>query len=314
MVTLKREWSKPSTILFATECPPNETSFTFALAQAKESRANLVVLHVCNELTESSTPSAKAHGIHLRSKRSLEPLVQRARDLGICCRVEERKGIAVDEILRFVEERKVDRIVMGVHTSGPVGRLLVGSVAEAILRKANLPVTMAGPFLKGNACRDFFTRTILCAVSSHRSNEVVARFAAEIAARHRAHLVLQRVIAPQEYKAGLVGRTLDQIEAELLEMIPASLRAKLRMQAMAVIGDPTDELLYQGRVLQANLIVMGAHDATHFAAVSNSSIVYKVLAYAPCPVITLSPVVLADYGPVSETYRSSENNYMAGVV
>ena len=37
MVTLKQEWSRPSTILFATECPANEKAFTVALAQAKES-------------------------------------------------------------------------------------------------------------------------------------------------------------------------------------------------------------------------------------------------------------------------------------
>lgn len=314
MLTLKPKWSKPTTILFATECPANETNFTFALARAKESRANLVVLHICDERTESSAHFAKAGGIYPGLKHFLEPLVQRALDLGIRCRVVVREGIASDEILRFAREEKVDSIVMGVQTPGPVGRLLVGSVAETILRKADLPVTIASPFLKGNACCDFSTRTILCSVRPHRSSEAVARFAAEMAAQHRAHLVLQRVIAPQEFKEKFAGSALNQMELELVEMIPAKLRAKKRLTTMAVLGDPTEELLYRSRVLHANLIVMGAHDATQFGAMSNSGMVYKVLAYAPCPVVTLSPVVLAGYRPVSETYCASDNCFIAGVV
>ena len=314
MVTLKREWSKPSTILYASELPANEKNFTFALAQAKESGANLVVLHVRNELTKPPSDSGKSRGPLSRSRGPFDRLVQHAQDLGIRCRAEVREGIAPDEILSFLRERKVDRMVMGVHTPGPVGRLLVGSVAETVLRKADLPVAIVGPYLKDGTYRNFLTRVVLCPVSSHRSSEVVARFAAEVAAQHGAHLVLQRVIAPQDCEEELAGCSLDQMEVDLLEMVPTGLRSKVTVETMAVLGDPTEELLYVGRVLKADLIVMGAHDATHFAATSNSGMVYKVLAYAPCPVITLSPVVLGDYGPASEMVPSDRIHYMAGVV
>jgi nucleotide-binding universal stress UspA family protein len=50
------------------------------------------------------------------------------------------------------------------------------------------------------------------------------------------------------------------------------------------LGDPTEEILYQGRAQQANLIVLGAQGASRFAAMTRSGIVYKVLAYAQCPV------------------------------
>lgn len=318
MVPLRPEWSAPSTILFATECPPSETSFTFALARAKESRADLLLLHICDELTGASVHSAGKGGNYSHLEH-LKPLIQRARELGVDCRAEVRTGITVDEILRFSREKKADCIILGAHTPGRAGRLLVGSVAETILREADVPVTIVNSFLQGNACCDFFTRTILCALNPHRSREAVARFGAEIAERHGARLVLQLVVAPQDYEDNFAGRTLDQMEHELAELIPASRREKLKIEAMAVLGDPTEELLYQARVLRANLIVMGARDATHFAALSNSGIVYKVLAYAPCPVVTLSPVALAAcepprYGPVSETNWASDNYVLPGVV
>jgi nucleotide-binding universal stress UspA family protein len=79
-----------------------------------------------------------------------------------------------------------------------------------------------------------------------------------------------------------------------------------------VLGDPTEELLYQGRSQRANLIVMGAQGASQFAAATRASIVYKVLAYAQCPVITLSPIVLSECG-AGEDHPHSSELCMAGV-
>ncbi len=314
MVTFLPGWSRPSTILFATECPIGERTSTFALAQAKESNASLIILHVCEETPKLPSLSGRARELSCARKELLKPMVQHARELGIRCRMEVRNGIASDEILEFLKERRVDRVVMGVHTPGPIGKLLVGSVAETLLRKADVPVTVVGPYSKPGTYRDFLTRTIVCRVSSHRSSGAVARFAAELALRTRAQLVLQYVVSPQECEEVLRNHPLDQMEEELLDLIPPKVRARLNLRAMAQLGDPIEELLYLGRVQQANLIVMGAYNATHFAAVSNSGILYKVLAYAPCPVITLSPVVLADYGPTSETIRPTQVNYLPGVI
>ena len=77
---------------------------------------------------------------------------------------------------------QVDRIVMGTHSPGPIGKILVGSVAEAVLRTANVPVFIVGPEVVDGAYRNFATRTILCAVSLLETSYVVAGFAAELAA------------------------------------------------------------------------------------------------------------------------------------
>jgi len=51
-----------------------------------------------------------------------------------------RQGGAAGEILRLAQETPCDLIVMGTHGRTGVGRFLVGSVAEAVLRKAPCPV------------------------------------------------------------------------------------------------------------------------------------------------------------------------------
>jgi nucleotide-binding universal stress UspA family protein len=49
-------------------------------------------------------------------------------------------GHPVMEILRYAKEHAIDLIVMGTHGRGPLGHMVMGSVAERIVRKAPCPV------------------------------------------------------------------------------------------------------------------------------------------------------------------------------
>ena len=315
---LKPGWSKPSTILFAAEIPANEKAFVFALAQAAEFGADLILFHAYDTLVvaASETSGIRYYDYAAAARaeiKQLEPLAQRVRDAGVRCEVIVRPGLAADQILSFLREREIDRIVMGTHSPGPIGKLLVGSVAEAVLRTAKVPVYIVGPEVVDGTYRNFATHTILCAVSLQEASHVVAGLAAELAAQHNARLILQHVIRPQERAEVLAGRSIDQIESDLLSLVPPELQRKIAVQTIVVPGDPTEELLYQGRAQQADLIVLGAQGASAFAAITRHGVVYKVLAHAHCPVITLSPAVLAECGVNGEKHHPTEV-YMAGVL
>ena len=49
-------------------------------------------------------------------------------------------GHPVMEILRYAKENAIDLIVMGTHGRGPLGHVVLGSVAERVVRKAPCPV------------------------------------------------------------------------------------------------------------------------------------------------------------------------------
>lgn len=317
-IALKPGWSKPSTILFASEFPASEKTFAVALALAGEFGADLIIFHAYES---SDLAASDASGIHhgglaaaRAEKHRFEALAQRARDFGIHCRIVVRPGLPAEEILAFLHRRKIDRVIMGAHTPGPIGKLLVGSVTEAVLRTANVPVNIVGPDVVESTFRNFAKRTILCSVSAQWSNHVVVSFAAELAAKHNASLILQHVIPPQERAEVLAGRTIDQIGAELLSLVPIELQNKINVQTVVVLGDPVEELLYQGRAQRASLIVLGAHGASHFAAITHAGIVFMVPGLAHCPVITLSPIVLAECGAQAEKHQSGEINFIAGVI
>jgi nucleotide-binding universal stress UspA family protein len=314
---IKPGWSKPSTILFASEIPANEKAFAFALAQAAEFGASLILFHAYDTLVvaASETSGIRYYDYAAAARtetKQLEPVAQRVRAAGVPCEVVVRPGLAADQILAFLREREVDRVVMGTHSPGPIGKLLVGSVAEAVLRSAKVPVCIVGPEVVDGNYRNFAIRTILCAVSMQEASHIVAGFAAELAEQHSARLILQHVIKPQERAEVLAGRSINQVEDDLKSLVPVELTDRLAVQTIVVPGDPTEELLYQARAQQADLIVLGAQGASAFAAITRHGVVYKVLAHAHCPVITLSPVVLAEAGVHREKRRPVEV-YMAGV-
>jgi nucleotide-binding universal stress UspA family protein len=308
--TINPGWSKPSTILFASEFPANEKAFAFALAQAAEFGSDLVIFHVYDSVDisaqEASPITSDSYAQARVKKQRFEPLAQRAGNLGVHCRIVVRPGRAAEQILAFLSERRVDWVVIGTHSPGPIGKLLVGSVAEEVLRNSPVPVNIVGPNVVEGAYRHLADRTILCSIGAPESSRVVARFAAELAAHHKANLILQHVIPPQERDEILADRTLGQIEAELPSLVPPRLQHKVGVRTRAVLGDPIEELLYQGRAQRASMIVIGAQGASQFAAISRASIVYKVLAYAQCPVLTLSPIVLAKFGSGEDHPRHSE--------
>jgi nucleotide-binding universal stress UspA family protein len=315
---MKPGWSKPSSILFASEIPANQKAFEYTLAQAKEFGADLILFHAYDTLVVAASETSGIRYYDYAAaaraeKQHLEPLAQRVREAGVRCEVVVRPGLAADQILAFLREREIDRIVMGTHSPGPIGKLLVGSVAEAVLRTAKAPVYIVGPNVVKGDYRQYATRTILCAVRMQAASSIVVGFAAELAAQHNARLILQHVIRPQERAEILAGRTMDQLEKDLLHMVPLKLQEKLAIQTIVVPGDPTEELLYQSNAQQVDLIVLGAQGASAFAAITRHGVVYKVLAHAQCPVITLSPLVLAACGACAEKASPAET-YMAGVI
>jgi nucleotide-binding universal stress UspA family protein len=70
----------------------------------------------------------------------LARMARELRDKGVRATTEVRRGEPVAAILEGAREAKVDLIAMTTHGRSGLGRLLFGSVAEAVLRQADIPV------------------------------------------------------------------------------------------------------------------------------------------------------------------------------
>jgi nucleotide-binding universal stress UspA family protein len=310
-------WSKPSNLLFATEIPVNEKAFCYALAKAREFGAHLTILHAYDTLVvaASETSGIGYYDYEVAAqgeKEALAPLAMRAHDAGVECTMLVRPGLPTDQIIAFLRERETDCIILGTHARGAIGQLIIGSIAEAVVRTATVPVFVVGPDAVSGRFRPFATRTVLCAINEEDRSYTVAAVAANIAAQHKAKLILQHVIRPHDREATLSDRSLEQMELDLHRLVPMNLKNQLQVEAIVVPGNPADELLHQSKVQHADLIVMGAHHASMLATLTRLSVVHKVLARSHCPVLTLSSLV-AEQVREHNRHRAHDGAYMAGV-
>jgi nucleotide-binding universal stress UspA family protein len=119
-----------------------------AAALARDYGARLVVLHVVTPPTvvygEAVVPVSPEE-LRAPAREQLDRLRLPRPDVRAERRLEE--GEAVEEILRVARDIGADLIVLGTHGRTGLGRLLMGSTAETVVRKASCPVlTVKAPF------------------------------------------------------------------------------------------------------------------------------------------------------------------------
>jgi len=134
---------KIGTILHPTDFSRNsESAFHMACALARDYGARLVLLHVKPLPTVAYgefgalPPEATDHLEELKERLAR---MQPTNPVPAVDRYVVEGEIAW-EILRLADQLKVDLIVLGTHGRSGIGRLLMGSVAELIVRKAACPV------------------------------------------------------------------------------------------------------------------------------------------------------------------------------
>jgi nucleotide-binding universal stress UspA family protein len=109
-------------------------AFEVACALALDYKARLVLLHVheppipVGELVPSEDPAIREY--LLRDLQELKPAP------GVDVEYRLEIGPVADGILCAAAETQCDLIVIGTHGRGGLGRVLLGSVAESVLRKA----------------------------------------------------------------------------------------------------------------------------------------------------------------------------------
>jgi universal stress protein A len=111
---------------------------------ARERKAVLDVLHVVPIPLgpEVAIPFDKLEG---RARKRLELLIRRKLDSKLRCALHVRTGEPANEVIHLAEETGADLIVMATHGRTGLSRLVLGSVAETVVREAPCPVLTIKP-------------------------------------------------------------------------------------------------------------------------------------------------------------------------
>ena len=126
----------------------SESALNYGKAMAEAFGASLHVLHVMEDLLAH----AWAAEVYVASMPNLRDEIEREsrQRLGTMLTPEDvtrlRAEIALVagnpfiEIIRYAKANNIDLIVMGTHGRGPIAHMLLGSVAEKVVRKSPCPV------------------------------------------------------------------------------------------------------------------------------------------------------------------------------
>lgn len=135
-------------ILFPTDfSAASRATLPYAVSLARDCKAELIIAHVVEPGAAYSFGDKYFYGSgdpnFVMLKRMLGEVVPP--DSTIQFRHELREGNAASEIVRLAAEEHVDLIVMPTHGWGGLQHLLMGSVAEGVVRRATSPVLTFKP-------------------------------------------------------------------------------------------------------------------------------------------------------------------------
>ena len=142
MLTLK-------TVLVPTDfSDASESALRYGKAMAEKFGAALHVVHVMEDLLAhawaaevyvSSMPQLRDE-IEKESRQRLEALLTGTERKSLRGETALLAGNPFLEIIRYAKAHEIDLIVMGTHGRGPIAHMLLGSVAEKVVRKSPCPV------------------------------------------------------------------------------------------------------------------------------------------------------------------------------
>jgi nucleotide-binding universal stress UspA family protein len=294
-------------VLFATDfSPTSEAALPYATAICHRFRSTLHMVHVVSE----ASLLMMTGGVDYVSMGTIyEDAQNEAKDKldqiashfdTIPHRNYVRHGAVWKNLATIIDENAIDLIVVGTHGRTGLGKLLLGSVAEDILRHASCPVLTVGPKVSGRAKLPAFSnqgtdlapvelelRQILFATNFAKDAARMAQEAALLADEFHARLTLMHVM--EDYTR--LGSKPEPIEAslqKLRELIPIKVELQYIPETLLEFGHAPERIVKAAEEREADMIVLGARaysdvGSTHLPW----SAAHHVIAQAHCPVLTI---------------------------
>jgi nucleotide-binding universal stress UspA family protein len=196
---------------------------------------------------------------------------------------------AAPALLRYAEEEDVDLIVMGTHGRSGARRMLLGSVAEEVVREAPCPVLIvrraenaAGADRAEEEAEGVRIQHILFPLDFSEHTAKGLDHAVALARLYTARLTLLHVLAA----SADVTREEDAIEKmEALYREADAADVDVRMQVSD--GPVAARIVDRTRETDADLLVMPTHGRTGLRRLALGSVAEAVVRNAPCPVFTV---------------------------
>jgi nucleotide-binding universal stress UspA family protein len=279
--------------------PSSLQAFGYALALARWQSARLNLLEVIEEaLPPGVNRAPTSDGVPNETRTTLERDLRRVltarRASDVKVEISLRNGNVVQEILAQAKTSRPDLMVIGSHGRGGIQRLVLGSVAEKVLRLATCPVlTVRRGVRLVRRSRSPFA-TILCPTDfSAAANKAVA-YAKRLAQEADAKLILMTAVEwpfGDEVTSGAVAELQKSIASNasdaLTRLLPRPASNGPRAQAIVAVGKASAAIVKVARARSVDLIVMGVSGRGALDVAILGSTTHHVIREGAWPVLTV---------------------------
>jgi len=294
-------------VLFATDfSATSDAALPYATAICRHFGSTLHAAHVLSDAgllmmtggVDYVSMSTIYEDAHTEAKEKLEqisPFLE-----GIPHRNHVRHGQVWKNLAGVIAENQIDLIVVGTHGRTGLGKLLLGSVAEDILRHATCPVLTVGPQVSGRnklpilqhrgrdlAPVELDLRQIVFATNFAEEAPRIAQVAISLAAEFHARLTLMHVIENYTQLGSHPGPIEDGVH-QLQTLVPANSDLHYAPETVLEFGSSAERILKVAADRESDLIVLGARTSTEVGTTHLPwSTAHHVIAQAHCPVLTI---------------------------
>jgi nucleotide-binding universal stress UspA family protein len=221
-----------------------------------------------------------------------------------------------------IELRHADLVVMATHDRIGPDRWVHGSVAEAVVGRASVPVLLVGPSHTTELAELLSSARPVLVVPLDGSElaEAALPLASEFAATFGGHIVLVDVVprpgdlvAAQGGVMTYVGDDYGDLQAEAQNYLNG-MASRLTADGLSVAvsvrsGIPAQQIAATASEHGAAAVIMASHGRTGLVRSMLGSVAGQTLHHSPCPVLLIRPATLR---PVEEPLRSQPAAVPAG--
>lgn len=289
-------------ILLATDFSnASEKALNYATAIARLHGSKIYLVHVLRPDFTSVMP-APSDWVRHEAEREMEALANRSELVPIAHESVVRMGSVWNVLSAVVHQENIDLIMLGTHGRGGLKKLLLGSVAEEVVRKVSCPVITVGPRIDISLSAAGEFHRILFATDFHPASAKALEYALLLANQFRAKLILLHLMPPAVLPSPGVTfyneKAVDKWQAKerastehrLEEMLPVSIKLWSEPEYVVSFDFVADGILKVAAEQKADLIIMGANRSisAKVSAHALKATSYEVICRSKCPVLTVS--------------------------
>ncbi|WP_353064506.1 universal stress protein [Tunturibacter psychrotolerans] len=285
----------PRRVLLATDfSAASRAAFQAARLLCLSFQADFYILNVFDYANanppESGGMLLELDNFYHDAEQGLQNLIQEARRSGIKCDGKIGNGTSHSTILETAEIEHIDVIVLGTRSIHGFERLVFGSTAEAVLRRASCPVFTVGPRAASQKPGDAGgSGAVVFATDFHSATTEALQIAASFCSSMNLSLHCLHVL-PRGVQDSFHKGIIPVIITEALHHLVATVEDKVGPPICAVTygSEISSAVVDYARANEAMLIVLGVRRASLAASHIPAHIAYRIIAEAPCPVLTVA--------------------------